>query len=260
MTEDTPPPQPKSAGKSRGVFAAAMAQHLHAILVGVFTLASSIISAFLGYYFAHEDRRSMMALEYDKLRAEHTLEIAKGLTGAEASLIQMNVAGSTAAATYCDVASRLAAVQTDMAKLKAFPAVHGTLNEVLAGLEAQVQSAGAPEAVRQDLMGRLKAMKSDHTDMDKLIQDSWKRVNDTRERLTGDTSATLRVYHRDRTDTFMLLMMRFFEVENAMRRLVLENPACNLKPKWEEQGNHVTDWNKDATLFSESLGIALKPE
>lgn len=260
MSEDTPPPESKSPRKVRGVFAAAVAQHLHAILVGVFTLASSVISALLGYYFAHEDRRSMMALEYDKLRAEHTLEIAKGLTGAEGSLIQMNIAGSTAATKYCDVASRLAAVKADLAKVKQGPPVHGTLNEVLAGLEAQIVASGATESARQDLLARVNAMKSDHADMDKLILDSWKRNDETRERLTGDTSATLRIYHRDRTDVFMRLMITFFEVDKAMRTLVLENPDCNLKPKWDELGSRVAEWNKEATLFSESLGIALKPE
>lgn len=260
MSEDTPPPLPKTASKTRGLVAAAFSQNFHAILVGVFTMASSVISALLGYYFAHEDRRSMMALEYDKLRAEHTLEIAKSLTGAEASMIQMNVAGSTAAAAYCDVANRLAALKTDLAKVKPVTPVHGTLNEVLAGLDAQIQAVRAPENVRQELFARLRAMKSDHTEMDKLILDSWKRNDETRERLTGDTSATLRVYHRESTDRFMQMMLVFFEVDRAMRTLVLENPDCNLKTKWEAVGSRVAAWNSDATLFSESLGIALKPE
>ena len=45
-----------------------------------------------------------------------------------------------------------------------------------------------------------------------------------------------------------------------MRTLVLENPDCNLKTKWEAVGSRVAAWNSEATLFSESLGIALKPE
>lgn len=260
MSEDTPPPLPKSTGKVRGVVAAAFSQHMHAILVGVFTLASSVISALLGYYFAHEDRRSMMALEYDKLRAEHTLEIAKNLSNAEAALENLVLVSKEADERYCDVAKRLKATHAELSKVAQVPRLGSlTLSETLAAMERAVGDAKMPEDQRSALAARVRAMKAEHEELDKKIQDSWKQDEAARHSLFIDTAATLRIYYRDRATEFSKLALEYNAAGKAPRDLVLRNGECGLEKEERVALDAWVAWSVKTSIFAESLGIAINP-
>jgi hypothetical protein len=252
------PETPKAAQPARPL-AQALAQNLHAILVGAFTIVSSVVSALLGYYFAHEDRQNLLALEYDKIRVEHTLEIAKALVTAESTLQDMILVGQRSATRYCDVANRLQALKTDLAKVGARLPTGGTLNEMLSGLDPLIQSAGVAENVRLDFVGRLNAMKRDHEEMDKKILASWQVDDDTRKTLNGDTAATIRVYYRDHSTKFSELAIGYDKVSLAARGLILENGLCNLEPKWLEVKDRWIEWSTQAYNFTGSLSLELKP-
>ncbi len=260
MSEDTPPPQPKSAGKTRGLVAAAFSQHLHAILVGVFTLASSVISALLGYYFAHADRQGMMALEYDKLRAEHTLEIAKNLSNAEAALENLVLISKEAGDRYCDLAKRLTAAHAELAKVAQVPQLGSlTLSEMLAALERAVGSSNLTEDQRSAFVARVGAMKAEHEELDKKIQDSWKQDEQARHSLHIDTAATLRIYYRERSMEFTKLALEYNAAGKAPRDLVLRNGECGLDTEWRATLDALVAWSVKSSLFSESLGISISP-
>jgi hypothetical protein len=261
VSEDTPPPEtPKPANKQRGQLAAALSQHVHAILVGVFTLASSIISALLGYYFAHADRQSMMALEYDKLRAEHTLEIARNLSNAESALENLVLVSKESGERYCDLAKRLTSTHAELAKVAQAPPLGSlTLSDTLIAMERAVGGANTPEDLRASLAARIKTMKADHEELDKKIRDSWKRDEDARNSLHVDTAATLRIYYRDRAMEFSKLALDYDAAGRAPRELVLKNGECGLEKEWKAALDTWVAWSVRASTFSESLGIAINP-
>lgn len=266
MSEDTLPDAPKAsaetpkpAKKTRGLITTALTQHLHAILVGVFTLASSVISALLGYYFAHADRQSMMALEYDKLRAEHTLEIAKALTTAEAHMIAMSVDGSYAASATCGMVDQIKMFWPEVAKAKPLPAMKGAPDADLDTLELHLRSPDIPPDTKDMLSLQLSMLKSQQGMTDEAVTKRLSAFDELTRRLTGDTAATVRIYHRDRTDEFMKLVTGFLQLNTEARQL-MSPPTCDSEKKWEPLSSRMLEWNGEATKFSESLGIALKPE
>lgn len=238
----------------------AIAQNMNAVLIGSFTILSSVISAFLGYYFGYEDQKRLLALEYDKLRAEHTLEISKALTRAEASLQAMIVTGRISSEAYCKLAGDLAALQADMGKIRPMPKVYGTLNEILAALDPLIQSADAPEPVRQDLSRRLQAMKSTHQDMDKKILADWKTDDEVRQLLDVDTAATMKVYYRDYSLPLAGLSAEYGQIGLAMRQLILKNGECAPKSEWDAVEKRMLTWSQQAFDLTTSLGLALSPE
>jgi hypothetical protein len=264
VTEETTQPQaqtsPPAAPKQVHPLTQAFAQNLHAMLVGAFTILSSIISAFMGYYFGHEDQKRLLALEYDKLRAEHTLEITRALIGAETALQELTLVGHSAATRYCDVANRLNALKADIGKIKPLPQLTGTLNDILSALDPLIQSSGAPDATRADLTARLRAMKSDHDELDKNIMASWKADDDIRKTLNGEAAAMIRVYYRDRSNEFAELGIQYDKVAIDARQLVMDNGLCNLEPKWKAMRERVVEWGTKSFLFTGSLGLELKPE
>lgn len=248
---------PKEASRP---LAQALAQNMHAVLVGTFTIVASVLSAFLGYYFAHEDQKRMLALEYDKLRAEHTLEISKALTRAEASLMAMIVTGRTSSQTYCRLAGDLTALQADIAKVHTVPKVYGTLSEMLAALDPQIQSAPAPDAVRQGLSRRLQAMKSTHDDMDKRIRSDWATDDEVRRLLDVDTAATMKVYYRDLSVPLAGLAVEYGGIGLQARNLILKNGECAPQAEWDAVQKRALAWSQQAFELTTSLGLALSPE
>lgn len=240
--------------------AQAFAQHMHAVLIGSFTILASVVSAFLGYYFAHEDQKRLLALEYDKLRAERTLDISKALTRADASLQAMIVTGRVSSEAYCRLAGDLAALQADMAKMRSMPKVYGTLAEMLTALDALIRSAEAPEAMRQALSFRLEAMKAIHADMDRKIQADWKKDEEVRDLLDVDTAATMKVYYRDHSLALVGLTVEYSQVGNAMRNLILKNGECASKAEWDAVEKRWLTWSQQAFDLITSLGLALAPE
>lgn len=266
MTEEaqTPPaapepPRPSLQPPARPI-AQAFAQHMHVVLIGSFTILASVVSAFLGYYFAHEDQRRLLALEYDKLRAERTLDISKALTRADASLQAMIVTGRVSSEAYCRLAGDLAALQTDTAKIRPMPKVYGTLTEMLTALDTLIRSAEAPEASRQALSFRLEAMKAIHADMDRKIQADWKKDEEVRDLLDVDTAATMKVYYRDYSLPLARLTVEYGQIGNAMRNLILKNGECASKAEWDAIEKRWLTWSQEAFDLITSLGLALAPE
>jgi hypothetical protein len=262
VSEDTPPPETPvaAAGKAQGQIAAILSQHLHAILVGVFTLASSIISALLGYYFAHADRQNLLALEYDKLRAEHTLEIAKNLSNAEAALENLVLVSKESGDRYCELAKKLIAAHGELGKVTQVPKLGSvTLTEMLGAMERATGDASVPASERIGLAARVGAMKVDHEELDKKIRDSWKQDEDARRSLHVDTAATLRIYYRDRTMEFTRLALDYNAAGKAPRDLVLRNGECGLDAEWKATLDAWVAWSVKASTFAESLGIAINP-
>jgi hypothetical protein len=264
VTDETTQPQaqtpPPTSPKPVHPLTQALAHNLHAMLVGAFTIMSSIISALLGYYFGHEDQKRLLALEYDKLRAEHTLEITRALIGAETALQELSLVGQDAATRYCDIANRLGTLKADIGKQKPLPPVPGTLNDILSALDPLIQSSGASDAARADLTMRLRAIKSEHDELDKRIMASWKADDDVRKTLNGETAAMIRVYYRDRSNEFAQLGMQYDKVAIDARQLVLDNGLCNLDPKWKAMRDRIVEWGAQSFLFTGSLGLELKPE
>lgn len=233
---------------------------MHVVLIGSFTILASVVSAFLGYYFAHEDQRRLLALEYDKLRAERTLDISKALTRADASLQAMIVTGRVSSEAYCGLAGDLATLQADTAKIRPMPKVYGTLTEMLTALDTLIRSAEAPEASRQALSFRLEAMKAVHADMDRKIQADWKKDEEVRDLLDVDTAATMKVYYRDYSLPLARLTVEYGQIGNAMRNLILKNGECAPKAEWDALEKRWLTWSQEAFDLITSLGLALAPE
>lgn len=246
------------APEVRHPFAAVLATHLHAILVGVFTLASSVISALLGYQFAHEDRQSMMALEYDKLRAEHTLDIVKALTTAEAHMIGVSVDGSHAQTVTCGLNERIMMFAGRIAKAKPLP-LKNDPDLDLAALEVHLKSPEITPEARDAWLLEHAMLKAELQTTEESVQARLKAYGDLTRKLTGDTAATMRVYHRDRGDAYMKLTMSFLQLNTEARQLMWK-PVCGGEAKWDALTPKLLEWNGEAAKFSESLGIALKPE
>jgi hypothetical protein len=260
QTPPAAPEPPKPSLQPERPIARAFAQHMHAVLIGSFTILASVVSAFLGYYFAHEDQKRLLALEYDKLRAERTLEISKALTRADTSLQAMIVTGRVSSEAYCKLATDLASLQTDLAKVRPMPKVYGTLTEMLTALDALIRSAEAPEASRQALSLRLEAMKAVHTDMDRKIQADWKKDDDIRDLLDVDTAATMKVYYRDYSLPLAGLTVEYGQISIAMRNLILKNGECAPKAEWDAIEKRWLTWSQEAFDLTTSLGLALAPE
>jgi hypothetical protein len=260
QTPPAAPEPPKSLQPSARPIAQAFAQHMHAVLIGSFTILASVVSAFLGYYFAHEDQKRLLSLEYDKLRAEHTLDISKALTRADASLQAMLVTGRISSEAYCKLAGDLSALQTDIAKVRPMPKVYGTLTEMLTALDTLIRSAEAPEASRQALTLRLEAMKAVHADMDRKIQADWKKDDEVRELLDIDTAATMKVYYRDYSLPLAGLNVEYGQISGAMRSLILKNGECIPKTEWDAVEKRWLAWSQEAFDLTTSLGLALAPE
>lgn len=261
MSDDAPPPEaatPEPAAAPRSL-AAALATHLHAILVGVFTLASSVISALLGYYFAHEDRQSMMALEYDKLRAEHTLEIVKALTTAEAHMTSLSVEGLQAQMIVCELRDRVKAFAAEIARAKPAPPLKGDPERDLEMLEMYLRGPDIATEFRDGWQFELGMMKTDYQTTEESARTRQKTFNDLARGLIGDTAATVRVYHRDRGEDYTKLTTTFLQLNMEASKLIWPL-ACRTEEKWDALMPKLIDWNRDATTFSESLGIAIKPE
>lgn len=250
-----PPPQPPARP-----IAQAIAQNLHAVLIGSFTILSSVISTLLGYYFGHEDQKRLLALEYDKLRAAHTLEITKALVAAESALQVLLLTGEDSSRRYCILAQNLAALQTDLRKITPLPASTGTLNQILTGLEPLIQTAGAPDQVRAEMLTRLRNMQAEHEELDKRIQASWKKDDEVRETLSGDTAAMVRVYYRDRSLELAQLSNAYDKVAIETRKIVLDNGLCNLEPRWKEARAAMLNWDTASFEFTGSLGLELRPD
>jgi len=266
VTEEaqTPPAAPEPPKSSlqplERPIARAFAQHMHAVLIGSFTILASVVSAFLGYYFAHEDQKRLLALEYDKLRAERTLEITKTLVGAESALQHLLLTGRDSSERYCKLANNLAALKADVAKYAALPAAGGTLNQILDGLGPLIQSAGAPESVRFDMLSRLKAMQDEHHELDVKIRGSWKKDDEVRETLYGDTAAMVRVYYRDRSLELSRLSNAYDKAGLATRQIILDNGLCNLEPRWDAVEKEILGWDTASFEFTSSLGLELRPD
>jgi hypothetical protein len=260
QTPPAAPEPPKPSLQPDRPIARAFAQHMHAVLIGSFTILASVVSAFLGYYFAHEDQKRLLALEYDKLRAERTLEISKALTRADTSLQAMIVTGRVSSEAYCKLATDLASLQTDLAKVRPMPKVYGTLTEMLTALDTLIRSAEAPEASRQALSLRLEAMKAVHADMDRKIQADWKKDDDIRDLLDVDTAATMKVYYRDYSLPLAGLTVEYGQISIAMRNLILKNGECAPKTEWDAIEKRWLTWSQEAFDLTTSLGLALAPE
>ena len=265
MSEDAPPPEVVTSEAApeklaeRQTIAGVLATHLHAILVGVFTLASSVISALLGHYFAHEDRQSMLALEYDKLRAEHTLEIVKALTTAEAHMIAVSVEGAQAQLIVCGLRDRIKTFATRIATAKPPPALKGDPAFDLGELDLHLKSPDIAPELREAWQFELGMMKAEFQSTEETIQSRRKTYNDLARKLLGDTAATIRVYHRDRDEDYTKLTTTFLQLNLGANKLMW--PAvCGAEAKWDALMPKLMDWNSEATKFSDSLGIALKPE
>lgn len=256
-TPDPPKPPPQQPARP---IAQAFAQNMHAVLIGSFTILSSVISALLGYYFGHEDQKRLLALEYDKLRAEHTLDISKALTRADASLQAMIVTGRISSAAYCTLAGNLAALQVDMAKVRPMPKVYGTLTEMLTALDALVRSAEAPEATRQALTLRVQALRDRHAEMDKKMLADWKKDDEIRDLLDVDTAATMKVYYRDYSIQLAGLTVEYGQIGGAMRNLILKNGECVPDAEWDAVEKRWLAWSQRAFELTTSLGLALAPE
>jgi hypothetical protein len=249
-----PPPPPARP------IAQAFAQNLHAVLIGSFTILSSVISALLGYYFGHEDQKRLLALEYDKLRAERTLEITKTLVSAESALQHLMLTGSNSSERYCKLANTLAALKADVAKYGSLPPPGGTLNQILDGLGPLIQSSNAPDAARLDMLSRLKAMQDEHHELDVAIRASWKKDDEIRETLYGDTAAMVRVYYRDRSLELSQLSNAYDKAGLATREIILDNGLCNLEPRWKAAEQQILRWDTASFEFTSSLGLELKPD
>lgn len=260
MSEDTPPPEAApEKSTERQTIADVLAKHLHAILVGVFTLASSVISALLGYYFAHEDRQSMLALEYDKLRAEHTLEIVKALTTAEAHMLSVSVDGTQAQLIICGLRDRIKIFAAEIGKTKPLPALKNDPDYDLDTLELHLRSPDIAPELRDGWQFEHGTMKAELQSTEETIRSRQKTFNDLARKLTGDTAATIRVYHRDRGEDYAKLTTTFLQLNLEATRLMWP-PACGDEAKWDTLMPKLLEWDREATKFSESLGIALKPE
>jgi len=251
----TPPPPPPARP-----IAQAFAQNLHAVLIGTFTILSSVISALLGYYFGHEDQKRMLVLEYDKLRAEHTLEISKALTRAEAALQATLLTGRLSAKTYCGLAGDLATLKTDLAKIREVPKFYGTLPQTLATLDELIQSAEPSNPLREPLLMRIRAMKATHEEMDQRIRGDWKREDEVQQVLDIDASATAKVYFRDYSVALLGLSVEYGQARREMMDLVLKNGECAPDTEWKAMEGRVLAWGQRAFDFTTSLGIALAPE
>ena len=264
MSENTPPPEAATperavAPASRHSLAEALAAHLHAILVGVFTLASSVISALLGYYFAHEDRQSMMALEYDKLRAEHTLEIVRALTEAEAHVLSVSVEGSQAQSQMCGLHDRIKAFAAQVAKAKPLPELTKNPDYDLDILSAHLRAPDVSPEARDALLFEHGMLKDELQRTGATAQARLKAFHELARKLNGDTAATMRVYHRDRGEDYMKLTTKFLQL-NIEASPLLSKLACGDEAKWDALTTKLMEWNVEATTFSESLGIAIKPK
>ena len=250
-----PPPQPPARP-----IAQAFAQNLHAVLIGTFTILSSVISALLGYYFGHEDQKRMLVLEYDKLRAERTLEITKALVSAESALQHLVLTGRNSSERYCTLANNLAALKADVSKYASLPAAGGTLNQILEGLGPLIQTSTAPDAARLDMLSRFKAMQDEHHEQDVAIRASWKKDDEIRETLYGDAAAMVRVYYRDRSIELAQLSNAYDKAGMATRHIIIDNGLCNLEPRWKEAEAEVIRWDTASFEFTSSLGLELKPD
>lgn len=265
MSEDTPPPEaatPEVAPEKpaeRQTIATVLATHLHAILVGVFTLASSVISALLGYYFAHEDRQSMMALEYDKLRAEHTLDIVKALTMAEAHMTSVSVEGMQAQLLICELRDRIKTFAAQIAAAKPLPALKNDPEFDLEALELHLKSPDIGPELREAWRFEHSMMKAEFQSTEETIRSRRKIYHELADRLIGDTAATMRVYHRDRGEDYTKLTTKFLQLNLEASKLMWP-PACGSEAKWDALMPKLIEWNQEATKFSESLGIAIKPD
>jgi hypothetical protein len=265
VTEDaappeTPAPAPAKAGKrGRGPIAHAFAQNIHAILVGVFTLTSSVISALLGYYFAHEDRQNLMALEYDKLRAEHTLDIVKALTTAEAHMISVSVDGSYAQNAVCGLTQRIKTLAAQIAKAKPLAKLKDDPAYDLDAIEIHLKSPDIDAQARESWLFEHGMMKDELRSAEETVQARLKTYNDIARQLMGDTAATMRVYHRDRADAYMALTTSFLQL-NMEAQTLMNAPACGAEGKWDVLSPKLLDWHGEAVKFSETLGIAIKPQ
>lgn len=265
MSENAPPPpatptQDAAAAKlaPANPLAAAAAQHLHAILVGVFTLTSSVISALLGYYFAHEDRQSMMALEYDKLRAEHTLEVVKGLTAAQAFLTSLSVDGSHALSLTCLHGKQADSLAAEIAAGKALAPLKGKTLDKIGEIERRLRDPNITPEARDSWSFQLEMLKANQVSVDETIAARLKEFDELLQKLSGDTAATMHVYHRDRTEDYMKLLVGLYEVSNDARPL-LWNADCAAEAKFDGMTPRTLAWSGEATTFAQSLGIAIKP-
>lgn len=232
---------------------------MNAILIGSFTILSSFMSALLGYYFASANQQRMLTLEYDKLRAERTLDISKALTRADASLQAMIVTGFISSERYCKLAGELRTLQTDLAKVREMPKVYGTLAHMLTDFDRLIQTSGADEAVRQDLALRLSGMQRTHEDLDNRIQADWKVDDEIKSLLDVDTSATMKVYYPDYSIPLAGLSVEYGQIGLKARELILKNGECRPRADWEAVQKEALDWSNRAFQLTTSLGLALSP-
>lgn len=262
MSENAPPPPqastptPKAALVARPL-TAAVAKNMNAVLIGSFTIISSLMSAYLGYYFAGQNQRRMLTLEYDKLRAEHTLQIAKTLATAEAHMTAFSVDASHALMRACGLDAQTGSLAAEIGKQ--YPlTLKGTASQKLADLDRHVRYKVATDA--RDLWSlQIEMLKAEETQIMDLINARLKSFNDLNEKLMGDVAATIHIFHRDRAEDYMQLIVGFLQLNNEAQPL-LWDAKCSNEKKFEDLGPRMVAWNAQASNFAQSLGIAIKPE
>lgn len=235
-----------------------LSRNLNAILVGVFTLVSSVISSLLGYYFAHEDRQSMMRLEYDKLRAEHTLEVAKSIATAEAHMNALSAEGSMALSMQCLSEDQVKTLEADVNKVRPLAALSGSTDYKLMNLERHLKFATIDTNVRDLLLLQLDQIKATQSHTEETLTARSKIYEGLYTKLLGDTTATVQIYHGDRIDDFGQLASDFLAVNIEAQRLLTE-PKCANQAAFDKLSPRMLDWNMKAIAFVQTLGIAIKP-
>jgi|CXWL01.1.fsa_nt_gi hypothetical protein len=240
-------------------------EHLDAILVGVFTITAATLSSLLGYFFALEDRRTLLVLEYDKIRAEHTLELAKTLANAEAQLRSMLIVGETSSAAYCDLSRNATHLENDILQHAPSFSVPQELSlpQRLMYIQFSFRDAKGslsrlPSEPAVSLASRLDAMLDQHRAMNEKTLNGWKQDEEVRRSLVVDAAATLRVYYRERYREFDKISLNYDKAGLAIRQLSARFGDCDLAPAWRRVSESVSQWNVSSSMFSESLGIALK--
>lgn len=238
----------------------ALSRNIHAILVGAFTLVTSIVSSLLGYYFAHEDRQSMMRLEYDKLRAEHTLEIAKSIAEAEAHMNGLSAEGSSALNMQCVSDDQLKEIEADVNKVRPITSpLSGSTGFKLTDLERHLKFASIDENTRDLLMLQIDQLKASQTHTEEMLAARSKLYEGLYTKILGDTTATVQIYHGDRIDDFGRLVSEFLAVNMEAQQLLLD-PKCASQATFDKLSPRLIDWNLKAIAFVQTLGIAIKPE
>lgn len=236
-----------------------VSRNIHAILVGVFTLVTSVVSSLLGYYFAHEDRQSMMRLEYDKLRAEHTLEVAKALANSQSHMISLSVDGSYALFSACTQDEDIKRLTADVAKSKPLPPLKGSTADKLNDIERFLRASDIDENTRDLLMLQVEMAKDDEARTSATVAARLKVYDELSRTLMGDTAATMQVYHPDRTDQYMELVAKFLQINGDARKLLWEM-KCGSDKQFDDVGARIIEWNDKAATFVQTIAIAIKPE